>query len=87
MWYPPDYQNQKFNLCMLNSFKGFHLCIKPLCGTLIINLGKKWICVYYCKQIKTSLQEPNKNTKYVLQNKYEQLHISAKTTEIKLLKF
>ena len=27
MWYP-DYQNKKINLCMLNSFKGFHLCIK-----------------------------------------------------------
>ena len=39
---------------------------KPLCGTLIINLGKNWICVCYCKQIKTSLQESNKNTKYVL---------------------
>ena len=39
---------------------------KPLCGTLIINLGKNWICACYCKQIKTSLQESNKNTKYVL---------------------
>ena len=27
MWYP-DYQNKKLNLRMLNSFKGFHLCIK-----------------------------------------------------------
>ena len=27
MWYP-DYQNKKLNICMLNSFKGFHLCIK-----------------------------------------------------------
>ena len=27
MWYP-DYQNKKLNLCMLNSFKGFHLCSK-----------------------------------------------------------
>ena len=27
MWYP-DYQNKKLNLCMLNSFKDFHLCIK-----------------------------------------------------------
>ena len=27
MWYP-DHQNKKLNLYMLNSFKGFHLCIK-----------------------------------------------------------
>ena len=27
MWYL-DYQNKKLNLCMLNSFKGLHLCIK-----------------------------------------------------------
>ena len=27
MWYP-SYQNKKLNLCMLNSFKGFHLRIK-----------------------------------------------------------
>ena len=24
----PDYQNKKLNLCMLNYFKDFHLCIK-----------------------------------------------------------
>ena len=50
MWYP-DYQNKKLNLCMLNSSKGFHLCIK---WTTIINLGKNSICACYCKQIKTS---------------------------------
>ena len=27
---------------------------KPLCGTLIINLGKNSICASYCNQIKTS---------------------------------
>ena len=27
MWYP-DYHNRKLNLCMLNSFEGFHLYIK-----------------------------------------------------------
>ena len=27
MWYP-GYQNKKLNLCMLNNFEGFHLCIK-----------------------------------------------------------
>ena len=27
---------------------------KPLCGTLIISLGKNSICAYYLKQIKTS---------------------------------
>ena len=39
---------------------------KPLCGTLIINLGKKSVCACYCKQIKHPLQESNKNTKNVL---------------------
>ena len=55
IWYP-DYQNRNLNLCMLNSFKGFHLCIKwaTYCGTLIINLGKNSICACYCKQMKTS---------------------------------
>ena len=38
---------------------------------------------------KHPLQESDKNTKYVLvwPFKYDQLHMSAKTTEIKLLKF
>ena len=39
---------------------------KPLCGNLIINLGKNGICVCYCKQMKRSLQESKKNAKYVL---------------------
>ena len=37
-----------------------------LCGTLWINLGKNSIFTCYCKQIKISLQESNKITKYVL---------------------
>ena len=52
---------KKLNLRMLSSFKGFYLSIKSLCGTLIINLGKNWTCVCYCKQIKTSLQESIKS--------------------------
>ena len=61
---------------------------KPLCGTLIINLGKNWVCVCYCKQIKTSLQESNKKYKICISNlSMANFHISAKTTEIKLLKF
>ena len=53
MWYP-DYQNKKLNLCMLNSFKGFHLCIK-------------WaIMLYPDKQLKKKLNlcmllQANKN--------------------------
>ena len=60
---------------------------KPLCSTLIISLGKNSNCACYCKQIKTSFARINKNTKYVLAIYYEQLHISAKTLKIKLLKF
>ena len=52
--------NQK--RCFLCFLKCPHLmqnltydCVhKPLCGTLIINLGKNLICACYCKQIKTS---------------------------------
>ena len=60
---------------------------KPLCGTLIINLGtKRNLCM---------LLQANKNIlcKYQIriqnmsqQLKYKQLHISAKTTEIKLFR-
>ena len=39
---------------------------EPLSSTPTINLGKNWMCVCYCKQIKKSLQESSKNTKYVL---------------------
>ena len=79
MWYP-DYQNKNLNLCILNSFKGIiYASNKLLCRTLIIKLGNNRICVCYCNQMKTSLQESNKNTKYVLAFKYEQLHISGKT--------
>ena len=54
---------------MLKSFKGFiYASNKPLCGTPKINLGKNWVCVCYCKQIKKYLQESNKNTNYVLAN-------------------
>ena len=58
---------------------------KPLCSTLIINLGKNSICAYYCKHIlcKNQLRIQNMYKQF----KYEQLHVSAKTTEIKLLKF
>ena len=87
MWYL-DYQIQNSTCaCSIVSSVFIYASNKPLCGTLTINLGKNWICVCYCKQIKTSLQESNKNKKYVLAISYEQLHISAKTAEIKLLKF
>ena len=39
---------------------------EPLCGTLIINLGKNSVSACYCKQIKTPFAESNKNIKYVL---------------------
>ena len=55
---------------MLNSFKDF-ASNEPLCGILIINLGKNSVCACYCKQIKTQIksnQESNKNIKYVLTN-------------------
>ena len=54
---------------------------KPLCGTLLINLGKDSICGCYCKQMKTSFKRIN------LAIKYEEWHIPANTTEIKLVKF
>ena len=64
MWYP-DYQNKKLNLRMLNSFKGFYLCIKKAIMWYPDNqLRKKLnLCMY---QIRTYLQESKKNTKYVL---------------------
>ena len=39
---------------------------EPLCGTLIMILGKNSICACYCKQIRHHLQGLNKNTKHVL---------------------
>ena len=83
-----DYQNKKLNWCMLSSFKGFHLCIK-------------WAIIWYPdNQLRKKLNlcmllEADKNilckNQIRIQNmhyrfEYEQLHISAKTTEIKLLK-
>ena len=51
MWYPIN-ENKKLDLRMLNSVKGFNLCIKyAVFGTLIINLGKNSICACYCKKI------------------------------------
>ena len=40
---------------MCNSFKGgfIYASNEPLCGTIIINLGKNSICSCYYKQIKT----------------------------------
>ena len=66
MWYA-DYQNKKLNMCMLNSFRGFHLCIKYAIMWYPDNqLKKKLNLCMYCKQIKTSLHKSNKNTKYAL---------------------
>ena len=53
MWYP-DYQNKKLNLCILNSFKGFHLCIKWAITCYPDNQHKKNSCACYWKQIKIS---------------------------------
>ena len=50
MWYL-YYQNEKIYLCVLNSFKGFHLSIK------------KAIMWYPDNQLFHPLQESNKNTK------------------------
>ena len=52
--------------CSIDSRVFIYVSNKPLCGTLIINLGKNSICASYCKQMKHPLQESNKNTKYVL---------------------
>ena len=67
MWYP-DYQNKKNSTCACSILSRIFIYAsnKPLCGTLIINSGKDCICVCCGKKIKTSLQESNKNTKYVL---------------------
>ena len=40
--------------CSIDSRVFIYVSNKPLCGTLIINLGKNSICACYCKQIKTS---------------------------------
>ena len=67
MWYT-DYQNKTLNLCMLNSFKGFHLRIKKAILWYLENqLMKKtrFAHVTASKQ-KHPLQESHKNTKYVL---------------------
>ena len=51
----PDYQKKKLNLCMINSFKSFYLCIKQTIMWYPDNqLMKKLICACYRKQIKTS---------------------------------
>ena len=60
---------------------------KWLCGTLIINVGKNLTCTCYCKQIKSSFCK----NQIRIQNmcwkfEYVQLHICAKTVEIKLLR-
>ena len=69
---------------MLNSFKGFHLCIK-------------WDIIWYLdNQLRKKLDlcmllQANKNilckNQITIQNMDEHLHISAKTAVIKLLKF
>ena len=74
---------------MLNSFKGFHLRIKQaimwypdnklrnkrnLC--MLLQANKNILCKYQIRIQNMSQQL-----------KYEQLHISAKTTEIKLFRF
>ena len=54
MWYP-NYQNKTFNLCMLNSFKGFHLCIK---WTIILWLDNQLSKnINWCMLLQALLQE------------------------------
>ena len=71
----------KIFACSIVSRVFIYASNKLLHGTLKTNLGENWICVCYCKQLKTSLQESNKNTRYVLAIWYEQFRISAKTTK------
>ena len=40
--------------CLIVSRVFIYASCKPLCGTLIINLGKNSVCACCCKQIKTS---------------------------------
>ena len=40
MWYS-DYQNKNLNFCTLNSFKGFHLCIKLVIMQYLDNQVRK----------------------------------------------
>ena len=65
MWYP-DYQNKKLNLCILKSLKCFHLCIKWAIMWYLDNLKKTQFVHVTASKQKYPLQEPNKNTKYVL---------------------
>ena len=64
MWYP-EYQNEKLDVCMLDSFKGFHLCITEAIMWYPDNQLRKKL--YMLLQTnKDLLQESNKNKKYVL---------------------
>ena len=67
MWYP-DHQNKKLNLCILNSSKGFYLCIKWAIMWYLDNQLRKKVNLYMLLQAneKNPLQESNKNTKYAL---------------------
>ena len=52
---------------MLNSFKGFHLCIKwPIMWYLDNQLWKNLNLCMLLQARKNPLQESNKNTKHVL---------------------
>ena len=67
MWHP-NYQNKKLNLCMLDSFKGFHLCIKQAIMWCPDNQHRKktqFVHATASKQ-KHPLEKSNKNTKHVL---------------------
>ena len=88
MWYP-DYQNKKLNICMLNSFKGFHLSIKWAIMRYLDNqLRKKLnLCMLLQANEKILCKNQIRIQKMYSQFKYVQLHISAKTAVIKLLKF
>ena len=61
----PDYQNKKLNLCMLSSFKGFHLNIKQAIMWYPDNELRKKLNLCMLLQANKKIKS-NRNTKYVL---------------------
>ena len=77
MWYP-DYQNKKLNLCMLNSFKGFHLCIKwPIMWYLDNQLRKKLNLCMLLQADKNILCKNQTRIQNLIMNNYIYLQDSS----------
>ena len=75
---------------MLNSFKGFHLCIKQAIMWCPDNQQRKktqFVHATAGKQKHPLEIRSNKNTKHVWQFKHELLHLYLLRQQIKLLKF